>query len=36
MSNFGSNAPTWAGGIVAGAIVAMVAISILFRGSVHF
>lgn len=36
MGNFGSNAPTWAGGIVAGAIVAMVAICVLFRGNVHF
>lgn len=36
MGNLGSNTPTWAGGLVAGAILAMVAISILFRGNVHF
>lgn len=36
MSNFGSNAPTYAGALVAGAILLMVGISILFRGNVHF
>ena len=36
MNNLGSNAPTWAGGMVAGAILFLVGISILFRGNVHF
>lgn len=31
-----NNSPTWAGGIVAGAILFLVGVSILFRGNVHF
>lgn len=31
-----NTSPTWAGGIVAGAILLLVGISVLFRGNIHF
>lgn len=36
MGNFGSNTPTYAGALVAGAILLMVGVAVLFRGNVHF
>jgi len=36
MGNMGANAPTWAGVIVAGSVLFLVGVSILFRGNVHF
>lgn len=34
--NLGSNTPTFAGGIVAGAILFLVGVCVLFKGNVHF
>jgi len=36
MGNLGQNTPTWAGGIVAGAILLLAGVCVLFRGNIHF
>lgn len=36
MKSFAGNTPTYAAVIVAGAVVFLVAVGLLFRGSVHF
>lgn len=36
MGNIGNNTPTYAAGLVTGAVLAMVVLAVCFRGNIHF